>query len=98
MLKAYAVIVAGKVQGVGFRRAVQQLAKKNSIVGTVNNLEDGNVEILVQGEENDIDSFLAASKDLEAPIKVEGFEKPPRRKSAKLKPFKIKYGELPART
>ena len=58
MLEAYTVISVGNVQGVGFRRTVQHLARKSGLVGTVENLPDGNVRIVVQGDDSSIDSFL----------------------------------------
>lgn len=94
-LKAYKVIATGKVQGVGFRRAVQQLARKAGIVGKVKNLDDGNVEILAQGEEGEIDAFLASVRELEAPVKVDELRKAPTRMSSELGSFKIQYGKTP---
>ncbi|MFC4387601.1 acylphosphatase [Gracilibacillus marinus] len=52
------LIVSGKVQGVGFRSFTQQTASKYNIVGTVKNLEDGNVEIVAQGTGEDITLFI----------------------------------------
>ena len=49
--------VYGIVQGVGFRPAVDRLANKHSIRGSVSN-KGPYVEINAQGEESDIDEFL----------------------------------------
>ncbi len=94
-LKAYKVFATGKVQGVGFRRAVQQLARKAGIVGKVKNLDDGNVEILAQGEEEEIDAFLASVRELEALVKVDDLRKVPTRMSGELGSFKIQHGKTP---
>jgi len=51
--------VAGKVQGVGFRRHVQDQADRLALNGWVRNLPDGRVEVLVEGE-------TAAVRELEA--------------------------------
>jgi len=48
----------GKVQGVGFRYAVRELAKGFMVVGWVSNLTDGSVEMLVQGESEEVEEFL----------------------------------------
>ena len=48
----------GRVQGVGFRFATKQLAKGFDVIGTVKNLEDGRVELRIQGEEEELDKFI----------------------------------------
>lgn len=51
-------IVKGKVQGVGFRASARKLALKVGLVGSVENLPDGSVEIFVQGPLKQIDLFF----------------------------------------
>ena len=50
-------IVRGRVQGVGFRYATAQKARKNNLTGWVKNLPSGEVETVVQGEEQMIKDF-----------------------------------------
>ncbi|SER11531.1 acylphosphatase [Gracilibacillus ureilyticus] len=57
-MREFHLIVEGKVQGVGFRYFTQSTAMENNITGWVKNLEDGSVEIVAQGEENDIHTFI----------------------------------------
>jgi len=52
------VFVDGRVQGVGFRYFVKELASQLSLTGWVRNLEDGRVEILAEGEKNNILEFI----------------------------------------
>jgi acylphosphatase len=52
------VIVTGRVQGVGFRYATKDLARGFDVCGSVSNLPDGSVEILVMGEAEEVDEFL----------------------------------------
>lgn len=47
--------VSGRVQGVGFRYFVQQCAEKAGLTGYANNLEDGRVEVLLQGPSPRVD-------------------------------------------
>jgi acylphosphatase len=54
------VYFSGRVQGVGFRYTSQHLAQAFDVSGFVRNLDDGRVEILVEGERAVIDSFLEA--------------------------------------
>ena len=58
MDKEYRVIVHGLVQGVCFRALVRERAERYHLCGYVKNLEDGTVEICVQGEEHVISRFL----------------------------------------
>lgn len=51
--------VAGKVQKVGFRNCVRNIAQKLSIKGEVMNLPDGSVRILASGEHVLLEKFLA---------------------------------------
>ena len=50
---------SGMVQGVGFRYTAYHLARQYDVTGYVRNLEDGRVELLIEGAVGDIDSFLA---------------------------------------
>ncbi|NJK91616.1 MAG: acylphosphatase [Blastochloris sp.] len=57
-MKARRLFYEGKVQGVGFRYSVKQIVEGYDVCGTVKNLEDGRVELLVQGEETDMNAML----------------------------------------
>lgn len=50
----------GRVQGVGFRYAAQGLAASFPITGYVRNLPTGDVELVVEGEADQVDAFLSA--------------------------------------
>ncbi|MCW4052174.1 MAG: carbamoyltransferase HypF [Candidatus Bathyarchaeota archaeon] len=55
--------VAGTVQGVGFRPFIYRIATSNNLKGYVRNRGDAGVEIIVEGRELDIKSFLADLKE-----------------------------------
>lgn len=57
-IKRYLVIAEGRVQGVGFRGYCMMMAQKYGLSGSVRNLDNGMVEIYIQGKEENIDSFL----------------------------------------
>ena len=59
-MKAVQVFYEGRVQGVGFRYSVRQIAKGFDITGSVRNLRDGRVELLVAGEEDEVRAFVEA--------------------------------------
>lgn len=50
--------VLGQVQGVGYRYACQQAAKKYNILGWVKNYRDGSLEITTQGLADDVAHFI----------------------------------------
>jgi len=54
------LIVAGRVQGVGFRYFTREAARREGLHGTVRNLDDGRVEIEVEGEAEAILRFERA--------------------------------------
>lgn len=52
------IFYEGRVQGVGFRYSVKQLASGFDLSGTVENLPDGRVELNVQGDSEEVDGLL----------------------------------------
>ena len=50
-------LISGEVQGVGYRFFAQRSSAKHQVRGYVKNLEDGRVEILVEGTATAVDSF-----------------------------------------
>jgi acylphosphatase len=52
------VFYEGRVQGVGFRFSVRQIAKGFEVTGWVRNLPDGRVELHVTGDEEEVRAFL----------------------------------------
>ncbi|WP_413309328.1 carbamoyltransferase HypF [Bacillus sp. 1P10SD] len=62
MRTAVKIAVRGRVQGVGFRPFVFQLAEKYQLSGTVQNNMDG-VKIYLEGEAGPIKAFLCALKN-----------------------------------
>ncbi len=48
----------GRVQGVGFRYTAQKIAARRSLSGYVENLSDGTVRLVVEGEAAEVDIFL----------------------------------------
>ncbi|MDP2043548.1 MAG: acylphosphatase [Candidatus Omnitrophota bacterium] len=62
MKKQLHLYYSGKVQGIGFRYAVQDIASGLKICGWVKNLIDGRVEVLAQAEEDTLGGFLEQVK------------------------------------
>lgn len=51
-------IYEGRVQGVGFRYSCKDLAKGFDLTGYVENLPDGTVKLILQGEPEEIEEYL----------------------------------------
>jgi acylphosphatase len=60
MLQRRDVIYRGRVQGVGFRYTTRSIAERFDVIGFVQNLHDGGVRLVVEGEEAELDRFLTA--------------------------------------
>ena len=54
----YYIIVEGRVQGVGFRFFCTMNARTLDLTGWVRNMDNGMVEMEVQGEESSIEKFI----------------------------------------
>jgi len=52
------LFVTGKVQGVFFRQTLKVMAKKNDVFGWVKNLEDGRVEAVLEGDEDNVSRLV----------------------------------------
>ncbi len=52
------LLFSGHVQGVGFRYTVRSVAARHPVVGYVKNLIDGRVQLIVEGEANEVRKFL----------------------------------------
>lgn len=51
-------LVSGRVQGVGYRAFVQQKARQLGLSGQAENLADGRVEVVAEGEQADLEQLL----------------------------------------
>ena len=57
-IKTYKVLLSGRVQGVGFRYFTESVADKYSVKGYVKKTPEGKVEMLCQGEEEEVRTFI----------------------------------------
>lgn len=58
-MSRYTVHFAGRVQGVGFRFTAREVAARFDVAGYVQNLPDGRVRVVAEGEPAQLDAFLA---------------------------------------
>ncbi len=54
------VFYSGRVQGVGFRYTVKRLVCGFDVSGFVENLSNGQVKLVIEGEKNELEAFILA--------------------------------------
>ena len=69
-MKAFKIRVYGRVQRVGFRSYVLEIARYLGLSGYIKNEKDDSVTIFVQGKENLVSKFMEAIKRPPPPIEV----------------------------
>ena len=62
-MKSYKFIISGKVQGVYYRKTINENAQKLNFSGYVKNLPDKNVEACITCSINDLDKFIKILKN-----------------------------------
>jgi len=90
-IKTYKAVLSGRVQGVGFRYYVESVAGKYGITGYVRNTFDRKVEVVCQGEEEDLKQFMDEVKkgppfSVVTDVKIEEIKE-----SKKYNIFEIRY-------
>ncbi|MBS3071959.1 acylphosphatase [Candidatus Pacearchaeota archaeon] len=62
MKKSLKLTLTGTVHSLFFRQFVKENADKNDVRGFVRNLEDGRIEIFLEGDQDSVDSVAAICK------------------------------------
>jgi len=57
------IFYSGSVQGVGFRYMAKTVASGFDVTGVVRNLPNGRVELVAEGEKQELDAFRQAIRD-----------------------------------
>ncbi|KKQ41183.1 MAG: Acylphosphatase [Candidatus Magasanikbacteria bacterium GW2011_GWA2_37_8] len=91
MLIRVHIFVSGLVQGVTFRAFAKQQANYLKIKGWVTNLDDGRVEIVLEGEEKLVEILINQLKSGPHFAKIENFSVDYESYSGEFKNFSIKY-------
>jgi acylphosphatase len=92
--KAYRLTVSGRVQRVGYRKFVLDLAQEERLAGYARNERDGSVTILVQGAETRVKEFLAKARNPPPPALVKDFREAAVKTKRGLETFMIKFGSV----
>jgi acylphosphatase len=59
----YTVYYTGHVQGVGFRYTTRSIARGYEVAGFVRNLADGRVELVAEGQPQELEAFRREVRD-----------------------------------
>ena len=91
--KCVHVFVTGRVQGVFFRQATRVTAIKNNVTGWIKNLDDGRVEVLIEGEDKSVDSVIEWCNYGPANSRVDNIEVNNEDHTNKFESFEVRYQE-----
>ena len=58
MKKSVRLYISGIVQGVFFRAFIKENAERNNVKGFVRNLEDGRVEVFLEGDTENVNKMI----------------------------------------
>jgi len=72
-MKRFAATAGGGIRGVGYREHVYNEAFERDISGYVKNLKNGEVEIVAEGNEKDLQDFIKEINIVRRPIAVKSF-------------------------
>ena len=62
MKKSIRIYITGTVQGVFYRAFVKENAERYNVKGFVRNLEDGRVEVFLEGDDNAVNKMIELCK------------------------------------
>jgi len=62
MKKSIRLLLTGSVQGIFFRQFIKEHADKNKVKGFIRNLEDGRVEVFIEGDQEKVENVINICK------------------------------------
>lgn len=83
--------IHGKVQGVGYRFYATRVARRLGLKGWIQNLRDGSVEALVEGEPDAIDEWIDDVREGPRYAEVTRIDQEVREYTGKLGDFDVKF-------
>ena len=89
--KRYRITVSGRVQGVFFRHNTKKTAQKLGLKGYVINLDNGNVEIVAQGSEENLKRLLEFCRKGPMFARVDDIEVKEEKTGNEFEGFEIRY-------
>jgi acylphosphatase len=83
--------IHGKVQGVGYRFFATRVARRLGLKGSIENMRDGTVEAMVEGEKKAIDDWLEELKEGPRYAEVTQIEQETKEFTGRLGDFDVKF-------
>ncbi|MEA2570051.1 MAG: acylphosphatase [Acidobacteriota bacterium] len=83
--------IHGKVQGVGYRFFATRVARRLGLKGSIENLRDGIVEAVVEGEKKSIDDWLEELKEGPRYAEVTKIDQETKEYTGRLGDFDVKF-------
>ncbi len=83
--------IHGKVQGVGYRFFATRVARRLGLKGSIQNLRDGTVEAMVEGEKEKIDEWIEDLKEGPRYAEVDHIEQETKEFTGRLGDFDVKF-------
>jgi len=85
------ILVSGRVQGVAFRAFTRDAASRMKLCGGVRNVDDGRVEVDVEGEQGAVEAFVELLRTGPPMARVDDLELRWERPTGQHKDFRIWY-------
>lgn len=79
MKKSVRLYVTGTVQGVFFRAFIKENAERYNVKGFVRNLEDGRIEVFLEGNAEDVNKMIELCKKGPRHAQIKKVEMKPER-------------------
>jgi acylphosphatase len=89
-MKRVRLIVTGDVQGVGFRYHAQKEAERLALTGWERNEPNGDVYIVVEGEDEKVDKFVKWAKSGSPLAEVENIDISEEKYTGEEPPFEVR--------
>lgn len=86
--------IKGDVQEAGYRVIIQRAALKMGFTGYAENLKNGDVEVVCEGEKEELDMFIEAITVKNDFVSVEKIEKKIEKATGEYESFEIKVGDM----
>ncbi|MGB7639030.1 MAG: acylphosphatase [Nitrososphaeraceae archaeon] len=85
------LFISGKVQGVYFRQNTRIVASRHKVTGSVRNLKDGRVEVILEGNETDVGEVIEWCHAGPTKAIVDDVDIKYQKHTGEFQEFKVKY-------
>jgi len=79
MKKSVRLYISGTVQDIFFRTFIKSNAEKYNVKGFTRNLEDGRIEVFLEGDANDVNKMIEICKEGPKHSQIKNVEEKPEK-------------------